>query len=193
MPSVAAKAHFELGLSYAIGLGTEADPEEALEHMLTAARKGYRPAQCLYAHWFRALGRKPMVSHDTELDWLYEQTTLGSFLAATTLKDMDQSEYDSARREFHSKGGYNQYFYPGQRDQLCTSDKETVRYITGSTKARGHDELYALFWSAAVYGLATVMETLLEDSTVDINQANEYGETALSLCCRGGHIDLLEV
>jgi len=190
-PHISGRAHFELALAHAIGIGTPISIEKAMSAMTSAAKKGYRPAWAHFAAWYRAKDYSTHLDEETKLNWLYEATVLGSFFAASALQKMNTEEYSFARREFHAAGGYNQYFYRKDCPEYINSqqfrDSLTIR------KA-GHDleSLEVLGWSAAIYGDVELLNWLLRHG-LDPNVTNNVGESLLVVACKAGHLAILEV
>lgn len=48
------KALFELALAHALGFGTQSSTDNALDHILRSAKKGYLPAQALFRTWYES-------------------------------------------------------------------------------------------------------------------------------------------
>jgi len=53
--------------------------------------------------------------------------------------------------------------------------------------------MYSLLQSAAIYGGRALAKYLLEHKGADPNFRNQFGESLLLLCSKGGHLDVLEV
>lgn len=188
----AGRAHFLLALAHSRGFGVKADVNLALESMLAAASKDYLPAQAIFHVWHTANTRVIDVDRETQLDWLYNACLCGSVHAAPVLRQNSPSDYEAARKQFHVRGGYNQYFYSDQPPAHTGSEE-----FLGSLKSKIYQpdtkQMAALLQSAAIYGDTALGQYILKNGQVDLNLCNQYGESLLVLCAKGGHIDLLRV
>lgn len=187
---VAGKAFFELAIAYSHGFGRRVNVDMALQMVVKAAEKNYLPAMAIFSAWHNAHSRDVGVDDDIQLDWLYDATCWGSSYAGDMLRRKSTSDYMAARKCFHRRGGYNQYFY-GSEVPAHIGSEEYVSAIHALHLDLDHK--MNLLQSAAIYGQVSLAKVLLQDKSIDINMANEAGETLLFLCCKGGHIDLLEV
>ena len=190
--SGAGRAHFLLALAYSRGFGVQADVRPALKSMLEAARKGYPPAQAILHVWHAAHSQMVDVDEETQLDWLYNACLWGSIHAAPVLRLKSPSDYEAARQEFHARGGYNQYFYNNQSPEHIRSE-EFIGKLKSKVYLPDDDHMEALFQSAAIYGDTALALFILESGKLDLNVCNRHGESLLTLCCKGGHMDLLRV
>ena len=188
----AGRAHFLMALAYSRGFGVEANVDLALKSVLEAARKGYLPAQAIFHVWHSTHARAVDVDEETQLDWLYNACLWGSVYAAPVLRQKCPSDYEAARQEFHTRGGYNQYFYNPQAPAHIKSEE-----FLGSLKSKAYqpdtEHMAALLQSAAIYGDITLAQYILKSGNVDLNLCSRFGESLLVLCCKGGHMDLLHV
>lgn len=189
---IAGNAQFQLAIAHAIGFGTLVDVEKALEFVVEAAKKGYLPAQAIFAAWHVTHGRPVPVSLETQLDWLYEATSWGSFYAGYSLQRLSQVEYESARTAFHKKGGYNQYFFGGDPPTHIGS-AEFRHSLSSVTVCNDTGTINQLLQSAVIYGDDLLTAQLLLEFSPDPNLTNHFGESLLVLACKGGHIKVLKV
>jgi hypothetical protein len=186
------KAYFQLAIAYSMGYGTEVNTSSMLDAVLKSAQKGYLPAQAVITAWYQGLGKQIPVSKDAEFDWLFEATAWGSFTASSCLRRLDSDLWAEAREHFHRSGGYNQYFYPQQPPEYIRSSEFIASLDLEYYKAKG-TELNTLAESAAIYGDAVLIRHLIENLGVNPSLTNRWGETLLVLCCKGGHLNILEV
>jgi Ankyrin repeats (many copies) len=163
-----------------------------MEAMTSSAKKGYGPAWAHFATWHRAKGYNIHLPRETELNWLYDATVNGSFCAGCSLQRLDAAEYSLARREFHSRGGYNQFFYKHETPEHINSRDFRDSLDLKESSKQTLERLEAFAWSAAVYGDVLLLRKLL-DSGLDPNITNNVGETLLVVACKAGHLALIEV
>lgn len=189
---ISGKAKFQLAIAHAIGFGTLVDVDKALDSVVEAAEQGYLPAQAIFAAWHVTHRRPVPVPLETQLDWLYEATSWGSFYAGDSLQRLSQTEYESARAAFHKKGGYNQYFFSGDPPAHIGSAefRHSMSYLTVS---KDTETVSLLLRSAAIYGDDLLTAHLLQEYSPDPNLSNQFGESLLVLACKGGHIKVLKV
>ena len=187
-PYTSGRAHFELALAHAIGLGTPVSIEKAMSAMTTAAKKGYRPAWAHFAAWHRAKNHSADLCEETRLDWLYEATVLGSFFAASALQKVQTEEYSFARAEFHAAGGYNQSFYRKEPPEYINSQQFRYSLISGQPL----ESLEVLGLSAAIYGDVELLKKVIRHG-LDSNTTNNVGESLLVAACKAGHLTVVEV
>jgi hypothetical protein len=191
-PLVAGRALFELAIAHAIGFGTHEDKLLALDSILKSAKKGYLPAQAIFHVWHEEHHMVAPIDEEKQMDWLFEAVTWGSFFAGGSLRRLDVQEYQLARQLFHNYGGYNQFFYSRNRPPYI--DSEDFRNSISSLNLDADiANASALLEAAAIYGDAPLAQRLLEVPGVDPNFTNEYGESLVVLCCKGGHLDVLKV
>ncbi|KAF8535131.1 hypothetical protein BDD12DRAFT_912978 [Trichophaea hybrida] len=183
------KAFFQLAIAHSIGLGGPKDVDAMLNAAVNAAKADYLPAQAVVHAWHVAHGKQLTVDHELQLDWLYEAVAWGSWTAGHTLQLMDQDLYKQARLDFHARGGYNQYFYSGQRPQYIGSD-DFIKSL--GSKSKGNEDISDLLQAAVIYGDRRLVETLIKNVGGDLNACNEFGESLVVLCCKSGHLDILE-
>lgn len=188
LPYTSGRAHFELALAHAIGLGTPVSIKKAMNAMTTSAKKGYQPAWANFAAWHRAKDHSADLCEETRLDWLYEATVLGSFFAASALQKVQTEEYSFARAEFHAAGGYNQYFYGKEPPEYINSQQ----FRDSLTSGQHLKSLEVLGWSAAIYGDVELLMMLIRHG-LDPNITNNVGESLLVAACKAGHLTLVEV
>jgi len=186
----AGRPHFLLALAYSRGFGVKADVDLALKSISEAARRNYLPAQAIVHVWHAAHSREVGIDEDTQLDWLYNACLWGSVHAAPVLRRKNPSVYGDARKEFHARGGYNQYFYNNQSPSHINSD-EFLWGLQSKAYQPDAEHMADLLQSAAIYGDAALAKFILESGEVDSNLCNRYGESLLVLCCKGGHMDML--
>jgi TPR repeat protein len=188
----AGRAHFQIALAYSIGLGVSADADHALSSLLESAKRGFLPAQAILHAWHTSQLRPLDVDEETQLDWLYNACIWGSVHATPILQRKSRLDYEAARKGFHDRGGYNQYFYDDQPPAHIGSSQ-----FLEMLKLRAHQpsakDMAALLQSAAIYGDTQLAQCILNIGNVDLNMCNQYGESLLVLCSKGGHIDLLRV
>lgn len=189
---IAGKAKFQLAIAYSIGFGTLVDVDKALDFVVEAAKKGYLPAQAIFAAWHFTHQRPVPIPLETQLDWLYEATSWGSFYAGCSLQRLSQIEYESARTAFHRQGGYNQYFFGGDPPAHIGSVdfRHSLSYMN---IGQGTETVNQLLHSAVIYGDDLLTAHLLQEYSPDPNLSNQYGESLLVLACKGGHIKVLKV
>jgi hypothetical protein len=191
-PLVAGRALLELAIAHAIGFGTHEDKLLALDSILKSAMKGYLPAQAIFRVWHEEHHMVAPIDEEKQMDWLFEAVTWGSFFAGGSLRRLDVQEYQLARQLFHNYGGYNQFFYSRNRPPYI--DSEDFRNSISSLNLDADiANASALLEAAAIYGDAPLAQRLLEVPGVDPNFTNEYGESLVVLCCKGGHLDVLKV
>ena len=176
------RAFFQLAIAHSIGLAAPKSIDAMLSAAVQSAKADYLPAQAVVHAWHVAHNRPLNVNEDLQLDWLYEAVAWGSWAAEKTLRSMDAELYIQARRDFHVRGGYNQYFYPNEPPQ----------YIGSGESIEGRDDIDDLLLNAAIYGDRRLMEACIKAGG-DPNACNKYGETLVVLCCKGGHLNILEV
>lgn len=189
---IAGNAKFRLAIAHAIGFGALVDVDKALELVVEAAKKGYLPAQAIFAAWHVTNGRSVPVPIETQLDWLYEATSWGSFYAGNSLRRLSQIDHESARTAFHRKGGYNQYFYGGDPPTHIGS-AEFRHSLSRMTVSNEIETVNQLLQSAVIYGDELLTAHLLQQYSQDPNLTNQFGESLLVLACKGGHINVLKV
>lgn len=189
--SISGRASFQLAIAAAMGYGTKANISSMLEYALESARKGYCPAQAVVTAWFIAAKEPMPVSEETQLDWLFEAAAWGSAVASTCLRRLDLEQFAEARMQFHRSGGYNQYFYHQKPPEYVGSD-EFSKLLDTRYYENNPEELNALAESAAVYGDAILMNHLIQEFGLDPTLTNRWGESLVVLCCKGGHLDVLE-
>jgi hypothetical protein len=133
------------------------------------------------------------IDEEVQLDWLYNACLWGSMHARPVLRQKSLSCYEDACKQFHQRGGYNQYFYDGQPPAHIRSKEflDGLKLSACGQPNAGH--LFALLQSAVIYGDTALAKYILETEKVDLNLCNQYGESLLVLCCKGGHMDLLHV
>ena len=190
---VAGRALFQLSTAYAIGFGIQANIESALECVLKSAAKDYLPAQAVFHTMHTANAWEILVDLDTQLDWLCRAASWGSFYAGTSLKQINRDEYRLARADFHKKGGYNQFFYSRDENGLAHINSKASRTISPEIDQQNDLNTAPLLLSSVIYGDTALLQRLIREEQVDINSVNAYGESLLTLCCKGGHIDTLNV
>lgn len=188
----AGRAYFLLALAHSRGFGVKADVDLALKYILEAARKGYLPAHAILHVWHAAHSREVDIDEDTQLDWLYNACLWGSVHAAPILWRKSPRVYEDARKEFHARGGYNQYLYNNQSPPHIKSE-EFLGVLQSKVYQPDAEHMANLLQSAVIYGDAALARFIVESGKVDVNLCNRYGESLLVLCCKGGHIDLLHV
>jgi hypothetical protein len=189
---ISSKALFEMAIAHAIGFGIHEIHTKALEYVLKAASKGYLPARAIFYVWHKANRTDIPIDLMTQVDWLYEAATWGSSYAARSLEQLDPEELLLARREFHARGGYNQFFY--DRDPPFYIGSEEFRNSLSSLRLE--DDLahaHTLLVSAAVYGDEKLADRLLEVHGIDPNYNNEHGESLMVLACKSGNLPVLRV
>lgn len=164
----------------------------ALKSVLESAHRGYLPAKAIFHPWHVANSRKIDVDEETQLDWLYDATVWGSAYAGQSLHLKSSLVYDSARKMFHRRGGYNQYFYDWEPPPHIRS-KQFISSLAASGISMEPHHLNALLQSTAIYGDVALAKHLVQDQRIDVNLVTRFGESLLLLCCKGGHIDVLEV
>lgn len=152
-----------------------------LSAAVQSAKADYLPAQAVVHAWHVAHNRPLDIDEDLQLDWLYEAVAWGSWTAEKTLRTIDADLYIQARQDFHSRGGFNQYFYPNQPPACIGSGKPI----------EGRDDVDDLLLNAAIYGDKELAEACIQAGG-DPNACNEFGESLLVLCCKGGHLGVLE-
>jgi hypothetical protein len=131
------------------------------------------------------------VPEETQLDWLFEAAAWGSASASTCLRRLHPEQFAEARMEFHRSGGYNQYFYHQKPPGYVGSDEFSTS-LDPKYYENKPEELNALAESAAVYGDAILMKHLIQELGLDPTLTNRWGESLVVLCCKGGHLDVLE-
>jgi hypothetical protein len=183
------KAYFQLAIAHSIGLGGPKNIDAMLNAAVNAAKADYLPAQAVVHAWHVAHDIQLTVDHEQQLDWLYEAVAWGSWTAAHTLQLMDKDLYKQARLDFHARGGYNQYFYPGQPPQYIGLN-DFIKSL--GSKANENEDISELLQAAAIYGDQRLIETLINKFGGDLNACNEFGESLVVLCCKSGHLDILE-
>ncbi|KIM82919.1 hypothetical protein PILCRDRAFT_88233 [Piloderma croceum F 1598] len=174
------------------GFGVKGDVDLALKSILEAARKDYLPAQAILHVWYAAHSQAVDIDEETQLDWLYNACLWGSVYAGPVLQQKSPSDYENVCKEFHMRGGYNQYFYGNEWPSHINS-KEFLEGLQSKTYQPDAGHMADLLQSAAIYGDAALAQFILESGEVDVNLCNQYGESLLVLCCKGGHTDLLHV
>ena len=132
------------------------------------------------------------VDLEVQVDWLYEATTWGSFYASKTLEQINQEEHLLARREFHARGGYNQFFYPREPPPYIGS-QEFRNSVSSLNLVGDLSHAHTLLVSAAVYGDDQLADRLLEVTGIDPNFSNEYGESLMVVACKGGNLPVVRV
>ena len=190
---VASRALFQLSTAYAIGFGIQANIESALEYVLESAAKGYLPAQAHFHTMHIANAQEIPIDSDTQLDWLCRAAGWGSFYAGASLKQIDEDEYRLSRADFHRRGGYNQFFYSRDQNGLAHLNSKDSRTTSSEVDRQQDSNTASLLLSSVIYGDTTLLLRLIKEEQIDINVANAYGESLLTLCCKGGHIDTLKV
>jgi hypothetical protein len=189
---IAGHAYFELALAHSLGLGTTANIDLALQSVVEAAKRGYLPAKAVCRTWYDAHSKDCPVDVESQLDWLYDATVWGSTIASDVLQIKSPSDYLSARKIFHQRGGYNQYFY-GSQAPAHIHPEDLVRSLPANELDHYKAHINALLQSAAIYGDISLAAHLLHNLKADPDVMNEFGESLLLLCCKGGHIDILKV
>ncbi len=190
----AGKALFELAIVYALGFGTASNEDAALDHILRSAKHGYLPAQALFRTWYESLGRTQSIPIplETQLDWLSEAVAWGSFFAGASLQRLDPHEFQLSRKEFHKRGGFNQYFYPRKIPREVEYDSARVTLLANSDVAP-RDNMYDLLECAVIHGDSAFVKKLISLPGINPDYTNQYGESLLLLCCKGGHLETLKV
>jgi len=190
--TVAGRGLFELAIAHAIGFGTHESKTLALEMILSSAKKGYLPAQAIFHVWYLEHHMDVPVDRETQIDWLFEAVTWGSFFAGKSLQEMSEDDYQEARKIFHHYGGYNQYFYSRQRPTHIGSEEfaDSISTLSLNTSVL---KTHALLESAVVYGDINLTKELLKIPDIDPNCTNDSGESLVVLCCKGGHLEILKV
>jgi len=174
-------AFFQLAIAHSLGLGGPKDICGMLFAAVQSAKADYLPAQAAVHAWHTAHNRPLDADEDLQLDWLYEAVARGSWTAEKTLQGMGTDLYIQARQDFHTRGGFNQYFYPNQ-PPACIGSSESIG---------DRDDVDDLMLNAAIYGDKRLMEACLTAGG-NPNASNEFGESLLLLCCKGGHLDVME-
>ena len=189
---MAGNALFQLAIAHSIGFGTLVNVDKALDFIIEAAKKGYLPAQAIFAAWHFAHRRPVPVPLETQLDWLYEATSWGSFYAGHSLHRLSQIEFESARSAFHRKGGYNQYFFDGDTPAHIGSVefRNSLSYLN---IGKDTEIVNQLLQSAVIFGDDLLTAHLLQEYSPDPDLSNQYGESLLVLACKGGNIKVLKV
>jgi hypothetical protein len=190
----AGKALFELATAYALGFGTASNADAALDHILRSAQHDYLPAQALFRAWYEGLGRTQSIPIplETQLDWLSEAVAWGSFFAGASLQRLDPNEFQLSREEFHKRGGFNQYFYPRKIPPEVRYDSARVTLLANSD-VTPRDNTYDLLEYAVIHGDSAFVKRLLSLRGINPDYTNQYGESLLLLCCKGGHLETLKV
>jgi hypothetical protein len=188
---VAAKAFFQLAIAYAIGYGTNVDIDAMLNAVVESAKREYLPAQAVAMSWFQAHNKEATVAMEVQIDWLFEATAWGSYIASTLLRRLDEAGFKDARLQFHKSGGFNQYFYDKHPPAFINS-ADFLSSVTVDQYPENSDELLGLASAAAIYGNSMLMARTPE-LKVNPNFTNQWGESLVVLACKGGHLDVLEV
>ena len=189
---ISGRALFEMAIAHAIGFGTHENHTTALKSILKSASKGYLPARAIFYMWHQAHRIDILVDLEVQVDWLYEATTWGSFYASKGLEQINQEEHLLARREFHARGGYNQFFYPREPPSYIGSQE--FRNSISSLRLVGDlSHAHTLLISAAVYGDEQLADRLIEVTGIDPNFTNEYGESLMVVACKGGNLPVVRV
>ena len=190
--AIAGRAFFELALAYSLGFGVQMDVNMALKCALEAAFRGYLPAKAICHTWHAAHLRTMDVDEETQLDWLYDACIWGSGFASHVLKGKNPSVYRSARQMFHQRGGFNQYFYDCEPPAHIGS-KQFISALAAHGIETEPEHLNALLKSATIYGDVALAQQLVQHEKIDLALTTAFGESLLLLCCKGGHIDVLQV
>lgn len=187
-PKVSGKALFQLSLASACGFGTPYNEDAALTFASSSASAGYLPAQATTVAYYMALGRQAELDLDTTIDWLFEATAWGSFVAASCLKQLDMGEFETARAEFHKAGGYNQFFYSSCPPPYIHSAEFAKSLVCNAELLHNPEELAR---SAAIYGDAALLKQLIAMNVVDVDLTTRWGESLTVLACKAGHLNTL--
>ncbi|KAA8900914.1 hypothetical protein FN846DRAFT_957648 [Sphaerosporella brunnea] len=190
------RAFFQSAIAHSLGLGAPRNIDAMLKATIEAARADYLPAQAVLHAWHFAHDRQVDVDEHVQLNWLYKAVVWGSWTAGSMLREMDPDLYREARSEFHSRGGYNQFFHSREPpDYIDLAGATGHEHITRLHRSVGlsEDAGAPILTAAAIHGSCTLIEVLVKDLGCDPNTCNEFGESLLVLCCKAGHIELLEV
>ena len=191
---ISGKALFELAFAHALGFGTQSSTDSALDHILCSAKKGYLPARALFRTWYEGAGRGESIpiGRETQLDWLSESVAWGSFYAGTSLQRLDPVEFRLSRKEFHENGGFNQYFYPRNIPPEIGYQSARTSFLAGKSPSP-QDNVNDLLEYAVIHGDSHFVRKLISVGMIDPDCTNQYGESLVLLCCKGGHLDTLKV
>ena len=192
LQDVAGRAYFELALAYSLGFGATANIDMALNSIVEAAKRDYLPAKAVFYTWYDAHSKECPVDAELQLDWLYDAAVWGSTFANEVLQLKSPSDCIAARKMFHHRGGYNQYFY-GSQPPAHIHSEDFIQSLPASGFNNDDEHVNALLQSAAIYGDISLAAHLLYKANANPNLTNQFGESLLLFCCKGGHIDLLEV
>lgn len=157
-------------------------PEFFIEFLVSAATRGFEPAQEVILNVFNYLGRE--LPKDRIVPWLQSAVATGSQLAASHLKTLDSAAYLCAADIFRCRGGYNMFYSP--------IDVEAYRNVSRGGPAIKKDLTLALdedtliHCAAGLGDMANLRQLLAVQDLGHIDALNRRNETALYKACMSG-------
>jgi ankyrin repeat protein len=151
--------------------------EESLSYILKAAVAGDLIAQGFCENLFHACSKSLPPDVDSE-QWLWNAATTGSVYALMRLPSEDTRK--AAKDEFRRHAGYNTHYFSAPAASFYLAESKGSGL---SAELAGWNK-NTLHHAAAIGDTATI-QTLLEEGH-NVNELNEFGETALYRACMAG-------
>lgn len=189
-----------LSTLYAIALGSAAgDSKESeqveLEATLECAKRGYFPAQALYATlWKTKRGYLPSSIRSYIDRWSFNAVASGYLFSAWSFEEQKPILYRQALDIFRQTGGYNLHHCGQYMAYWDASQPEHGEYVSGLVGLLERDLQNYPVHLAAALNYRNLEQMLSIDAWLLLVQVEDHGgDTPLMKCCMGGHIDALRV
>jgi hypothetical protein len=164
--------------------------DRLLTYLGDAAKGGYSPARAIYAQIMEA-HNQPLEFSEEELEkWTLQAMSEGFFFENSRC---EQKDIEKSRDKFRKQGGFCSDPFLAKKDvKAAMSAEEALEWVTTNgivVDRKGNTILHA----AAAFGLADVVQVLLDSEKVAVDVENDQAETPLYKAFQAGHADVIEI